>query len=215
MGQQNKSGGGKSGGKSGGGKTGGKTGGKAGGDKSSKNSSKTSQKNTKTGAKGQKKGNNKSSSMVSSCLSSCICIVYSIMVGYLGGTAIKTVGDNPELIKMAAMSSDTRLKKNVKQMNYGLKELTQLEPKSYNYVYEQDSTTRHLGVMAQDLKQIMPELVVEIDSSKSDSFRNTLPQNIRDETLYGVKYQELVPVLINAIKELKLEVDTLKQQIQH
>jgi F0F1-type ATP synthase membrane subunit c/vacuolar-type H+-ATPase subunit K len=161
--------------------------------------------------KNQKKGSNKSYSMVSLCLCVCLSIVYSLMIGYLGGAAIKTVGDNPQLLQMAAMGSDTRLKKNVKNVNYGLKELTQLQPKSYNYVYEQDSTTRHLGVMAQDLKQIMPELVVEIDPRKTEQFRNTLPENIRDETLYGVKYQELVPVLINAIKELKEEVDTLKQ----
>lgn len=172
---------------------------------------KPSGKQGKQGKSGEQKSNNKSYSMVSLCLCVCLSIVYSIVIGYLGGAAIKTVGDNPQLLQMAAMGSDTRLKKNVKQMNYGLKELTQLEPKSYNYVYEQDSTTRHLGVMAQDLKQIMPELVVELDPRKTEAFRNTLPENIRDETLYGVKYQELVPVLINAIKELKDEVDTLKQ----
>jgi hypothetical protein len=128
----------------------------------------------------------------------------------MGGFAAKTVANNPQLVSMA-MASDNRLKKNVKNMNYGLKELIQLQPKSYNYVYEQDSISNHLGVMAQDLQQIMPELVVEIDPRKTESFRNTLPENIRDEILYGVKYQELVPVLINAIKELKEEVDTLKQ----
>ena len=137
------------------------------------------------------------------------------MLGYLGGAAIKTVGDNPQLLQMAAMGSDVRLKKNVKQMNYGLKELSQLEPKSYNYITEQDTTVRHLGIMAQDIQKVMPELVVELDTQKSTAFRNTLPEDIREETLYGVKYQEIVPVLINAVKELKQEVDMLKMQIRH
>jgi hypothetical protein len=164
--------------------------------------------------KNQKKGNNKSYSMVSLCLCVCLSIVYSIMIGYLGGTAIKTVGENPELLQMAKFASDSRLKKNVQQMNYGLKELTQLEPKSYNYITEEDTTKRHLGVMAQDLQKVMPELVVELDAHKNNEFKNKLPENIRDETLYGVKYYELIPVLINSIKELKQEVDTLKQQIR-
>jgi F0F1-type ATP synthase membrane subunit c/vacuolar-type H+-ATPase subunit K len=174
---------------------------------------KAGQKSGKNEQKSEKKGNNKSSSLVSLCLCVCLSIVYSIMIGYLGGTAIKTVGDNPELIQMAAMASDSRLKKNVKQVTYGLKELSQLEPKSYNYINEKDETTRHIGVMAQDLRNIMPELVVELDQNKTNSFRETLPENLREETVYGVKYQELVPVLINAIKELKDEVETLKQRV--
>lgn len=202
----------------GGGKAGGKSGGKAGGDKAGKGGKaqgKASQKTGKNQAKSEKKGNNKSSSMVSSLMCSCLIVVYSLMIGYLGGTAIKTVGENPELIKMGAMAmgSDSRLKKNVKHVTYGLKELSQLEAKSYNYINENDNTTRHIGVMAQDLKNIMPELVVELDQNKNNSFRETLPENLRQETLYGVKYQELVPVLINAIKELKEEVDILKQRV--
>lgn len=206
MGQQQPKGG-KGGGK------GQKSGGKGGADKGGKAGAKSSQKTGKNQAKSEKKGNNKSSSMVSSLMCSCLIVVYSLMIGYLGGTAIKTVGENPELIGMAAKMSDIRLKKNIKHVTYGLKELSQLEPKSYNYVNENDNTTRHIGVMAQDLQRVMPELVVELDQNKTNSFRNTLPENLRQETLYGVKYQEIVPVLINAIKELKEEVDCLKRQL--
>jgi hypothetical protein len=196
-----------------GGDKGGKGGGKAGADKGGKAGAKSSQKTGKNQSKATKQGNTKSSSMVSSLLSCCLIVVYSVVIGYLGGTAIKTVGDNPELLKMAAMASDSRLKKNVKHVNYGLKELLQLEPKSYNYINETDNTTRHIGVMAQDLQRVMPELVVELDQNKTNSFRNILPENLRQEALYGVKYQEIVPVLINAIKELKEEVDCLKRQL--
>jgi hypothetical protein len=207
-------GGGKPAGKQGG-KQGGKPAGKQGGKQNAKQANKQSGKTNKQAGKNQKKADTKSYSSVSSGICLCLSIMYSSVIAYLGGTAIKTVGENPELIRMAAMASDSRLKKNVKQMNYGLNEITQLEPKSYNYITEQDKTTRHLGLMAQDLQEVMPELVLELDDSnnKSTTFRNSLPKELREESLYGVKYQELVPVLINAIKELKHEVDTLKQQI--
>lgn len=144
---------------------------------------------------------------LSSVLSSCvICIAAYFM--YDSDTtkqAVQIVAENPQLL---AAASDVRLKKNIKRVTYGLKELSKLEPKSYNYINENNETTRHIGVMAQDLKNIMPELVVELDNN---SFRDTLPESLREETLYGVKYHELVPVLINSIKELKNEIEILKQ----
>jgi hypothetical protein len=138
----------------------------------------------------------KSSSFVS------ICIVLLLCVGSIMMMGMKTVGANPQLMMM----SDVRLKKNIEVVNYGIDELMQIEPKSYLYLNETDNTTRHIGVMAQDIQRVMPELVVEFDANKNSSIRNHLP----DDILYGVKYQELVPVLINAIKELKQEVDILK-----
>ena len=53
---------------------------------------------------------------------------------------------------------------------------------------------RHLGVSAQEVQEVFPEAVA------------TRPI---DEYL-TVKYEKLVPVLIEAIKELKAEIDTLK-----
>lgn len=206
--------GGKGGGKpagKGGGKQGGKPAGKQGGKQNAKQANKQSGKTNKQAGKNQKKADTKSYSSVSSGICLCLCLMYSSFMSYMASTAAKTVSEHPQLLMM----SDSRLKKNVKQMNYGLNEITQLEPKSYNYITEQDKTTRHLGLMAQDLQEVMPELVLELDDSnnKSTTFRNSLPKELREESLYGVKYQELVPVLINAIKELKHEVDTLKQQI--
>ena len=34
-----------------------------------------------------------------------------------------------------------------------------------------------------------------------------------DSTAYGMKYERLVPILVNAIKELSTEIDTLKTKV--
>ena len=49
-------------------------------------------------------------------------------------------------------------------------------------------------------------------SSKDDMLIVNLNE---DETSYGMKYERLVPVLVNAIKELSAEVEQLKSQLNN
>ncbi|MAB30631.1 MAG: hypothetical protein CMP78_03475 [Formosa sp.] len=53
-----------------------------------------------------------------------------------------------------------------------------------------------IGLLAQDVQKVLPELVKE-----SDDKQGTL----------SVNYQGLIPVLINAIKEQQEQIDELKQ----
>ncbi|MBS1574851.1 MAG: tail fiber domain-containing protein, partial [Bacteroidetes bacterium] len=94
-------------------------------------------------------------------------------------------------------TSDARLKKNIQPLNYGLNELMQLKPVSYNWI-DNSMPGKKIGLIAQDVKKIVPEVIIG-DESK--------------ETL-GMNYAEMVPVLINAIKELNTEVSTLEQLIR-
>ncbi len=90
-------------------------------------------------------------------------------------------------------TSDQTLKKNINQLNYGLKELLQLNTIRYNWI-DDNSNKPHIGLMAQQVKTIIPEIVTGNESK---------------ETL-GVNYAELVPVLINSLQQLQERMMQLK-----
>lgn len=117
------------------------------------------------------------------------------------------------------LSSDERLKKNIKSLNEKVNLLYSLKGKSYtkqnitdevtlpditdekgNVIkkYEKDKNkkiqeTSEFGFLAQELKEVYPELV-------------------RQDTLgyYYVNYIGLIPVLVEALKEQKTEIEALK-----
>lgn len=93
-------------------------------------------------------------------------------------------------------TSDFRLKKNILPLQYGLNEVMQLVPVSYDW--KDNSGTNKIGLIAQEVKKLIPQVVV------GDETKENL----------GMNYAELVPVLINAIKELKAELNETKKEIE-
>ena len=80
------------------------------------------------------------------------------------------------------INSDMRLKANILSLGSTLYKLLQIDGKTYTM--KRDATKKQkIGLLAQDIEKVFPELVVENKGVKS------------------VNYQGLVPVLINALKE--------------
>jgi trimeric autotransporter adhesin len=90
--------------------------------------------------------------------------------------------------------SDVTTKENIRNNTYGLRELLGLKTYTYNYIGN-SVTKRNIGVMAQDVKAIMPELVENMPNGK-----------------LGVTSTEMIPVLIKAIQEQQVQI--AKQQAQ-
>ena len=90
------------------------------------------------------------------------------------------------------ISSDARLKSNIVSLGSTLPKLLQIDGKSYEMKGKQK-----VGVLAQEVKEVFPELVSEGDNE-----------------MLAVNYQGLVPVLINALKEQQQEIDELKEVVQ-
>ena len=102
---------------------------------------------------------------------------------------------NATLAGTLTQNSDATLKKNIEQINDAGALLAQLHGYRYQWKDENADTDKQLGLLAQEVQKVLPELVKESHDGK-----------------LGVNYSGMVPVLLEAIKELKAEIE--KQQIQ-
>lgn len=105
---------------------------------------------------------------------------------------------NAQLNGTLTQSSDRRLKKDLFEIEEPvLKKLSQLKAYRYRYngIKMKDTTSVHTGVIAQELQTLFPELVKE----GSDGY-------------LSVSYTEMVPLLIEAIKELAEENEILRKE---
>jgi hypothetical protein len=104
--------------------------------------------------------------------------------------AISSDGD----ITAFASSSDARKKENIVKIDNALEKVLGVSGYTYNFVGDDRRIT---GVIAQEFEEILPEVVYEIDDEKLGRSK-------------AVRYGNIVGLLIEAIKELKAEIDELK-----
>jgi hypothetical protein len=92
-------------------------------------------------------------------------------------------------------SSDYRLKQDFKDYN-GLNLVSKI--RTYDYEWKCDKS-RMYGIVAHELAEVLPYAVVGIKDG---------------EQMQGVDYSKIVPVMVQAIKELKAELDTATTRLQ-
>ena len=106
-------------------------------------------------------------------------------------------------------TSDAREKTNIRTIDRGLAEVMQLKPVRFQWK-DRPAEGDKLGLIAQDLQQVLPETVVDSTwKENDDGTREQVPA----ERL-GVYYSDLIPVLIKAIQEQQAEIDALRQELQ-
>ena len=94
-------------------------------------------------------------------------------------------------------NSDERLKTINSNIENAVDKILTL--RAVNYSWNTDELNRkYLGLIAQDVQKVLPELV---DKDEKDEI-GTL----------GVRYTEMIPVLVKAIQELKAEIEELKNK---
>lgn len=101
-------------------------------------------------------------------------------------------GGNLTMLGNVTAYSDARIKKDVETIDSALDLVSKMRGVRYTRI---DTKKRGVGVIAQEMLEVCPEVV---------------QQGVGDDDTLSVAYGNLVGVLIEAIKELKAEVETLK-----
>jgi hypothetical protein len=91
--------------------------------------------------------------------------------------------------------SDKRLKKLIEPIQYGLDDVLKFKPVSYFMENQnEDIDKRNLGFIAQDLEDIIPEIVNVPSTSNA---------------VYSLQYSSIIPILIKSIQELNDKIVSL------
>jgi hypothetical protein len=91
--------------------------------------------------------------------------------------------------------SDKRLKKLIEPIQYGLNDVLNFKPVSYFMENQnEDIDKRNLGFIAQDLEDIIPEIVNVPSTSNA---------------VYSLQYSSIIPILIKAVQELNDKIVSL------
>lgn len=134
-------------------------------------------------------------------------------MGYTAGTGLRFYFSGSERFRMTEVGvlhcdsdiigysttvSDERLKENIKPISGALEKVNQLN--GYTFSYKKDGK-ESAGVIAQELEKVFPSAVQETE---------TMFHGEEGQLYKTVQYDQLHGLLIEAIKELKAEIEELK-----
>lgn len=129
------------------------------------------------------------------------------------------IGYNGTLVN----TSDKRLKANEEKFAYGLNEVLALSPIYYNYNGKAgtDSEQTHVGIYAQDLRKVAPELVAEFkyEETEIEVTENgqeiEVKENVKSspQTYLNINESSIKYMLINAVKEQQEVIEAQDEKI--
>ena len=98
---------------------------------------------------------------------------------------------NLQVANEITVTSSEKEKGNIKDINNDVNDILKLNPKEYNY---NNDSKLHFGLIAEDVEKVYPNLVSNTEVGKS------------------LNYLEIVPLLIDKIKDLQNQIDELKRK---
>ena len=96
----------------------------------------------------------------------------------------------------AYYSSDERLKDNITPLSDAINKINQIGGYEFDWNSNSSHSGHDVGVIAQEIEKVLPEVVTT-----------------RDNGYKAVRYEKIVALLINAIKEQQLQIDELKSKL--
>ena len=139
-------------------------------------------------------------------------MLFRSVIGAAGTTSTATVGNEVSIwggttvarFAQGAVAwtfvSDGRLKENVADLALGLDFVSKLQPRSFDWKVDGQHAA---GFIAQEVDEVIQEFDAD--------YLGVV--NKADSEQFGVASAALIPVLVNAIKELSAEVEALKAKL--
>ena len=116
------------------------------------------------------------------------------------GVGVAATGASGEIVATgditAYYSSDERLKDNITPLSNALDKINQIGGYEFDWNSDSSHSGHDVGVIAQEIEKVLPEVVVD-----------------RDTGYKAVRYDKIVALLINAIKEQQLQIDELRSKL--
>jgi len=101
-----------------------------------------------------------------------------------------------DVVAFSSTPSDSKLKTNVKDIDYGLDTIMKLKPKQYDW---KKDNRKDIGFIAQEVEEVIPEIVKD-----NEWF---------DDKIKTMDYEKLTAVLIKAVQEQQKQIDKLKNKL--
>ena len=98
--------------------------------------------------------------------------------------------------QLGTVSSSERFKTDIEPMGSNTEKLKELRPVTFHYKADTQGTLRY-GLIAEEVAQVYPELVVRNQNGRID----------------GVRYDELAPLLLNEVQQQAAEIRDLKRLV--
>jgi hypothetical protein len=135
---------------------------------------------------------------------------------YNGGTKITTQSDGAQTSgihratgNIISNTSDARLKTNIENIPNALDKVLSLNGVTYNWNENTpddfDKEKTEVGLIAQEVQKVLPEIIHDAPFD-----RDLDGNSISGEEYITLQYERVVPLLVEAIKELKAEINSLK-----
>lgn len=102
-----------------------------------------------------------------------------------------------------AVTSDQRVKENIVEIKNGLEKIVALRPVAFDYI---TSKEHNIGFVAQEFQNVLPDQVKRVKARPEEA------ELVGEDEIYTIQ-QNLVPYLVDAVKQLKTIIDAQATEI--
>ncbi len=127
----------------------------------------------------------------------------NLYISYLGTGTVYSNGG----VLTNTNPSDANLKENITDLTFGLNEILQLRPVSYDWKNNVANQSTQYGFIAQEVQKVLPQLVTEFDSYEDEKREVSIKR-------LGLDKDAIFVSLVKAIQELTQKVNELERAQQ-